>query len=233
MRNLNTLTIYVEGGNRNSRASRLACQGAFKKLLERAGLPPGNFRIEACGGRQQAYEDFCFALKNGENVLLLVDSEDPVATDAGSGRPVAAWQHLTERATDTLVRPVTATDAQAQLMVPTMEAWLLADQAQLGAYYRGMHGRGAFNEAALPGRADVEQLRKADINRVLENATRSNKTKGIYHKGNHSFEILQTLHPQEIAQRSYHFRRLLCHLGKVLKATIAWLNCTDFEKHTD
>jgi hypothetical protein len=225
----NTLTIYVEGGNRSSRAALIACQAAFKKLLERAGLPPRSFSVEACASRRQAYEDFRYALESGENALLLVDSEELVATDRQTGRPKAAWQHLTDRAEDTLAQPAQATAEQAHLMVPTMEAWLLADKEKLAAYYRGTYNRDAFNEKALPGRDDVEQISKADINRALENATRPNKSKGEYSKGDHSFAILETLDPQEIAKHSYHFRRLLCHLRAVLRASIAWLDCAEFD----
>ncbi len=229
MKKHNTLTIYVEGGNRSSRAALITCQAAFKKLFERAGLPPRSFSVEACASRRQAYEDFCYALASGENALLLVDSEDLVAADQQTGRPLAAWQHLAARTTDTLAQPAQATATQAHLMVPTMEGWLLADKERLAAYYRGPYNRDAFNEKALPGQRDVEQLSKADINRALENATRPNKTKGLYHKGNHSFEILEMLSPQVIAQHSYHFRRLLCHLRNVLRATISWLDCAEFE----
>lgn len=230
MKKHNTLTIYVEGGNRGSRAALIACQAAFKKLLERAGLPPRSFSVEACASRRQAYEDFRYALDSGENALLLVDSEDLVALDNQTGQPVAAWQHLAGRANDTLAQPAQATAAQAHLMVPTMEAWLLADKERLSIYYRGTYSREAFNDKALPGRENVEQLSKAEINRALENATRPNKAKGLYHKGDHSFAILETLDPQEIAKHSYHFRRLLCHLRGVLRATITWLNCAEFEE---
>ena len=228
MRKHNTLTIFVEGGNRSSRASLIACQAAFKKLLERAGLPPRGFRVEACAGRRQAYDDFCFALASGENALLLVDSEDPVALSRATDQPLPAWQHLASRPDDALPPPAQATAEQAQLMVPTMEAWLLASRPQLAAYYRGRHDREAFNESALPARPNVEQLTKSEINQALENATRPNKTKGLYHKGHHSFEILETLDPQAVARSSYHFRRLLCHLRAVLQATIAWLDCAEF-----
>lgn len=228
MKKHNTLTLYVEGGNRDSRAALIECQRAFKLFLERAGLPSRSFSVEACASRRQAYEDFRFALESGENALLLVDSEDLVDQDRQTGKPVAAWQHLAGRQVDTLTRPEQATADQAHLMVPTMEAWLIADRQQLAGYYKGKFNREAFNETAIPNRDDVEQLSKADVNRALENATRSNKTKGIYHKGNHSFEILETLRPQEVAKHSYHLRRLLCHLRTILMATINWLDCSEF-----
>ena len=230
MKKHNTLTIYVEGGNRSSRAALITCQRAFKIFLESAGLPPRGFSVEACASRNQAYDDFCFALANGENALLLVDSEELVPTNPHTNIPLPAWQHLTGRPGDKLVRPPDASDDQAHLMVPTMESWFLANSAKLAAYYRGPYGRGAFNEGALPKRSNVEEVSKAEIETGLANATRPNQTKGSYHKGHHSFEILETLDPKTVAVASYHFRRLLCHLKQVLQAaaTMGWLDCAEF-----
>lgn len=232
MKQKRTLTIYVEGGGDN-RALLRECQRAFSLFLERAGLPPRSFTVEACGNSQAAYENFCMALDNGENALLLVDSEDLVTKDFNTGKPVPAWQHLAGRRDDKLARPEGASEDQAHLMVPTMEGWMLADRTRLAAYYRGKFNQGEFKDTALPGRTDVEQLTKEDINRALGNATRPNKSKGLYHKGNHSFEILEMLDPEEVARHSYHFRRLLCHLRQVLQATIAWLDCREFAAATN
>lgn len=233
MRKHNTLTIYVEGGNRSSKLAMMECQRAFKSFLDRAGLPPRSFCVEACASRNAAFDDFCFALKSGENALLLVDSEELVPNDPRTLLPVPAWQHLTARADDKLQRPAAATDEQAHLMVPTMEAWFVADKETLAAYYIGKFNREMFRENALPKRANVEEITKKEIEDALENATRANESKGIYHKGNHSFEILQVLKPRRVAQASYHFRRLLCHLKAVLQATaMGWLDCKEFEPAT-
>ena len=230
MKKHNTLTIYVEGGNRDSRAALIGCQRAFKIFLERAGLPPRRFSVEACASRKQAYDDFCFALASGENALLLVDSEELVPANPQTNRPLPVWQHLTARVGDNWARPPGATDDQAHLMVPTMEAWLVADQHNLAAYYRGPYKREAFNEGALPGRTNVEAVSKKELETALANATRPNQSKGQYHKGRHSFEILETLDPKTVAPASYHFRWLLCHLKQVLQAaaSMGWLDCAEF-----
>lgn len=229
MKTKNTLTIYVEGGNRASRAALLECQQAFKAFLERAGVPARGFTIAACGDRRTAFEDFKFAVEQGENALLLVDSETGVATDPRTGRPVAPWQHLAGPSGDGWTPPAAATSAQAHLMVPTMEAWLMADKANLVAYYTGKFGREACNEGALPRRENVEQISKEALYEGLQNATRANRSKGPYHKGNHSFEMLKTLNPQVVAHGSYHFRRLLCQLKAALQAvSMAWLDCAEF-----
>lgn len=229
MRTKNTLTIYVEGGNRNSRAALLECQQAFKALLEQAGVPARGFTVTACGDRRTAFEDFKFAVEQGENALLLVDSEAGLATDPRTGQPVNPWQHLAARSGDHWTPPAEATADQAHLMVPTMEAWLMADKKSLAEYYTGKFSREAFNEGALLQRVDVEQISKDALYEALQNATRPNRSKGLYHKGNHSFEILRTLNPQAVARGSYHFRRLLCHLKAALQAaSIAWLDCAEF-----
>lgn len=74
----------------------------------------------------------------------------------------------------------------------------------------------------------MEELSKAEINTALENATRLNKTKRAYHKGNHSFELLGILDPRQVAASSYHARRLFCRLSDLLKAAIEWLDCEKF-----
>ncbi len=229
MRKKAVLTIYVEGGGDN-RALPLECQQAFRRFFERAGLPKGSFMVYASGSRKAAYEDYCFARENGENALLLVDAEDPIKLDRSTERPVAPWQHLAERAGDQWARPSGASPDEVQLMAPVMEAWFMADVVALAAYYAGKFGREAFNATALPKRANVDQLTKDEIESALANATRQNKSKGLYHKGRHSFDILASLDPVAVARGSYHARRLLCHLKEVLKAaaSMMWLDCTEF-----
>ena len=229
MRKRAVLTIYVEGGGDN-RALPLECQQAFRRFFERAGLPKGSFAVYASGSRRAAYEDYCFARDNGENALLLVDAEDPIRLDRGTGRPISPWQHLAGRAHDQWARPQGASPDEAQLMAPVMEAWFVADAGALAAYYTGKFVREAFNAAALPKRPNVDQLTKGEIESALANATRPNKSKGLYHKGRHSFDILASLDPAAVARGSYHARRLLCHLKEALKAaaTMTWLDCAEF-----
>lgn len=229
MRKQPVLTIYVEGGG-DSRALLLECQQAFRRFFERAGLPKGSFAVYASGSRHAAYEDYCFARANDENALLLVDSEDPVRVDHSTEQPISPWQHLAERAADQWARPASANINEVQLMAPIMEAWFIADAATLAAYYVGKFRREAFNTAALPKRPNVDQLTKAEIESALSNATRPNKNKGLYHKGQHSFDILASIDPVAVAANSYHARRLLCYLKAALRAaaTMSWLDCADF-----
>src|SRR5580658_3722390 len=87
------MRLYVEGGG-DTKLLRTACREGFSIFLGRAGLRGHMPRIVACGGRRQADDDYCTALKQGAHAaMLLVDSEDPVATNA-------PWVHLSQRAGD-------------------------------------------------------------------------------------------------------------------------------------
>jgi hypothetical protein len=227
VRKKTTLTIYVEGGGDN-RALPLECQRAFRLFFERAGLPKGSFTVYASGSRKAAYEDYCYARQNGENALLLVDSEEAVPLYRGTEVPISPWQHLAKRAGDQWSQPDGASPNEVHLMVPVMEAWFMADSTALATYYEGKFRRESFNASALPKRPNVDQLTKTEIATALANATRQNASKGLYHKGRHSFELLASLDPVAVARSSYHARRLLCHLKNVLQAAMTWLDCTEF-----
>ena len=156
-------------------------------------------RIFASGGRQQAYDDFRHALggsRDDDRVVLLVDSEGPVAMDA------EPWQHLKNR--DGWDKPDGADDGHVHLMVQCMEAWFLADRAALAGYF----GNG-FSDNSLPRRAEVEEVSKQDIERGLNAATRNSRPKGAYQKGRDSFAILAGLDPGKVANASPHAKRFL------------------------
>ena len=140
--------------------------------------------------------------------MLLVDSEDPVAdADRSDANPAGAWRHLGRR--DGWTRPSGSKDDQAQLMVTTMETWLLADRRTLIVYFPAMSAN------ALPPNADLESRRKQDVTDALRNATQSS-SKGHYHKGNHSFDLLGRVQPEELKSRLPHFRRFVETLQKRL-----------------
>ena len=190
--------LYVEGGG-DTKPSRTACRQAFREFLLKAELAGRMPRIFASGSRQQAYGDFRHALgasRADDSVVLLVDSEVPVATDAGP------WRHLKDR--DGWDKPAGATDDHVHLMVQCMEAWFLADRPALAEYF----GDG-FSENSLPRRADVEEISKQDLERGLNAATRSSRPKGAYRKGRDSFAILADLDPDKVADASPHAKRFL------------------------
>ena len=157
-------------------------------------------RIVASGGRQSTYDDFCTAFRkaeDGEFIVLLVDSEDPVREQN------APWAHLRQR--DGWDQPLGASDDTAHLMVQCMEAWFVADRTVLKDYF-GQH----FKPNALPKRQDVENILKKDLYAALKKATKSKDiTKGEYGKGGHSFGILEALDPAKVRAASPYADRLI------------------------
>ena len=190
--------VYVEGGG-DTNPLKTRCRQAFRVFFSRAGLEGRLPRVFACGGRQQAYRDFCHAFDaadDGDFIVLLVDSEGPVAEDFGP------WVHLKGR--DNWDQPRDTTDENAHLMVQCMEAWFLADQDGLAAFFDQ-----GFNRNALPGNPSIEEIAKADVLRGLKNATRQCRPKGEYGKGRHSFELLSRIEPANVFAVSPHAKRLV------------------------
>ena len=203
-----SVTVHVEGGGDRAQL-KAQCRKGFRELLTNAGFGGRLPRIVACGSRKDAFRSFKIALrkrigrKDDDYPILLVDSEDPVADanrfDADSS---GAWRHLHQRDDDRWTRPPGAEDDQAQLMVTTMETWLLADRQTLIAYFPAM------SASALPPDTDLEGRRKKEVADALRNATQPS-SKGPYHKGNHSFDLLGGVEPEKLKGRLPHFRRFV------------------------
>ena len=189
--------VYVEGGG-DGKDLRTRCRKGFSSFFAEANFAGRMPQIIACGGRKSAFDKFRAAFgsrKAGEFIVLLVDSEDPVAENSGP------WQHLARR--DGWDRPGEATDEHAHLMVQCMEAWFLADKEGLGAYFGH-----EFNRNALPRRQEIEEITKADVLDGLKKATRQCR-KGEYGKGRHSFEILEQTDAAKVLNVSPSARRLV------------------------
>ena len=153
-------------------------------------------RVVASGSRHQAYDQFKTAhVQQNEVAMLLVDAEGPIAS-------ADSWQHLQSR--DGWSRPHNASNDQCHLMVQVMESWFLADREALASFYQQR-----FRPQALPGNPrQVEQISKKDVDDGLERATRAT-TKGLYHKGRHSFEILASLDPAKVTAASPYAKRFV------------------------
>jgi hypothetical protein len=196
----------VEGGGYHNDALTSQCQRAFKELLEKAGFKDHMPRIVACGGRRNAYEQFCTAVASGEGAILLVDSEAPVTT----GNP---WQHVAQRQGDEWDQPAGATEDHLHLMVQCMESWILADRRALREYF----GQG-FQESALPAAGRIpEDVGKLDLYNCLKQATRKTKTKGAYDKGKHSFKLLAIVDPGLVRKAGKWSERFFATLDRSMK----------------
>lgn len=199
--------LFVEGGGNHNHALKTECRRAFKMLLEKAGFKGRLPQAIPCGGRRNAYEQFCTAIGAGESsAILLVDSEVPVTTKD-------PWVHVAQRAGDEWERPPGATADHLHLMVESMEAWFLADRRALREYF----GQG-FRENALPAATrGPEDVRKQDLYSRLEQATRETKTKGAYDKGGHSFKLLAMLDPNLVRKTCPWAERFFATLDRRTK----------------
>lgn len=202
--------IYVEGGG-DASLMKTECRQGFSKFFKAAGLKGKMPRIVACGGRHDAYNSFCTAIKQGECAFLLVDSE--AAVDAthqqGSSDLWKPWSHLQQR--DNWKKPANAEDTHCHLMVQCMEAWFIADGETLDKFF----GQG-FQLNKLPTVANsIESLCKDQLYKALADATR-NCRKGRYGKGSHSFKLLASVHPKNVTDASPWAKRLIETLDKVM-----------------
>jgi hypothetical protein len=200
--------LFVEGGG-DSDSLKTECRRGFRHLLDRAGLKGRMPRVVPCGGRKNAFEQFCTELEGGgtDGAFLLVDAEDPVTR-------ASPWEHVAQRHGDEAwFRPDGATEDHLHLMVQCMEAWFVADRRALRDFY----GQG-FQEGALPATTSkTEEVGKRILCDKLEQATRNTKTKGIYSKGQHSFKLLAMLDPSVVRKASPWADRFFATLDRLLK----------------
>jgi hypothetical protein len=209
----NDVYVYVEGGGSgaNSGALQAELRQAFAEFLSKTDLGTTRRpRIVACGGREQAFDSFCTAIRQGQNALLLVDSENSVSDNhqpspsgKGSWSP---WLHLKGQAG--WVAPPSASDEDCHLMVECMENWFLADWLCVQRFF-GQN----FNVAALPLGA-LEAVSKPTVYAALQTATQRCKTKASYGKGAHSFKLLQSIDPAKVEAASPWAKRFLDELRK-------------------
>lgn len=186
-----SVKVYVEGGGDNKDSIK-RCKEGFARYCER--IAPANRRpvIVACGGRQQAFDRFCTAIRiaeGGDICVLLVDAEASVTAALPA-------QHLHERDGwdfPGLIRH------KVFLMVQAMEAWFLADRQLLDAFYNG-----GFLSNSLPGNPNIEAIRKEDLEPRLKHASRPTKTKGEYQKVKHGFALLALIDPEKVEKASTH-----------------------------
>jgi hypothetical protein len=196
--------LYVEGGG-DSKALKIECREAFRRLLDKAGLAGRLPRIVASGGRAQALDDFANAFQRraqDEQCFLLIDSEVPVARDS-------PWEFLETQGPPGWVRPRGVADEHCHLMVQCMEAWFLADKSALEAFF----GAG-FSADRLPANLNVEAVSKLDVFSGLDRATRECRRR--YDKGENSFKVLARIDVRRLEVAASWAKRFIDTLRRLL-----------------
>ena len=212
--------LYVEGGrdSKDQKDPNIECRRGFRKFITNAGIaaPTDILRIVPCGGRGSAYKVFCKAIEEGEDAMLLVDSEDPVSPQQQTDKNLSKWRpwdHL-KCSRDRWNRPNGSNDTDCHLMVQMMESWFPADPDSLKVFF----GAG-FNSNALPAKtAAIETIRKSRVFTLLKKASQGSR-KGAYKKSAHSFELLSRICPAKITKRSPWARRFVDELKRKAEAS--------------
>lgn len=197
------MKIYVEGGG-DAASLKAVCRQGFSCFFENAGFKGKMPKVVACGNRNNAFDSFCTAIRQGERAFLLVDSEDAIQAVHQAGDPDQwkPWAHLQER--DGWTKQANANDADCHLMVQCMEAWFIADRQTIKEFF----GRD-FRENQLPAAARaIETVPKQQLYDALVKATKDCQ-KGRYGKGSHSFKLLALINPEIVANASPWARRLI------------------------
>ncbi len=164
-----------------------------------------------CGSRRDAYEDFKTALESQPEAfnVLLIDAESPVFST------VRPWEHLRSRTEDHpwILDAVNFDDEQCQLMVQTMEAWLIADIDALREFYGDGFKEDGI-ERLMSQYQNVEKISKETLYIQLKTATRHSKN-GKYEKRTkrtHAPKLLALLNVARVREASPYCDRFFTTL---------------------
>ena len=217
------IAIHLEGGGNTSETLAPFRQGmsAFlKPVVDEVRKRKIRWRVIPCGGRKEAFDSFCDALKNepGAFHVLLVDAEEPITK--------SPWEHLKARVGDQWDKPAKATDEHCHLMIVTMETWFLADPVAVREFFKLKKG---FDASALPAVPPIptppklptvlETMSKSSVNAVLKRATR-NTVDEQYEKIRHGAKLLAMVDPDLVRQQCPACDRLFKTLATAMETTI-------------
>jgi Domain of unknown function (DUF4276) len=181
-------TVYLEGGG-DTASQQKAYRIGFAKMIDNKAS------VIACGGNVRTHEKFIeHEPSRGETVLLLVDSELPVAeADTALG-------HL--RRTTEWTWPSWVREEHVHLMATTIETWISCDPEALAKYFGP-----AFNVSKLVATVPIESADKATVLAKLIAATEGGKNGGYAKSPKHSADLLELLEPHKIAEKAPRFGR--------------------------
>jgi hypothetical protein len=192
--------IFIEGGAPGQPGSadfNANCREAFGRFFEAAGVPPGRFRVQMCGGRSATAKEYSHF--STANDLLLLDSEEPLQVND-------PWKHLADRQGDKIVRPVGRKPHHCHLMVTCIECWFLADQKLLDSRFGRI--RAEARNVELVSRQEAKT-------RLDEGRRKASGGKLGYLKGKDQVPSLKTLNPVEVQRKSAQARRLIEELKRI------------------
>ena len=183
------LRIYFEGDP--------ALRPGFRQFLNELYLAAAAVSVKTSliATRGTPVDRFNVALRQTPGALniLLLDSEGPVDGEEAQRR---------------LAGIPAGARGQVFWMVQVMESWFLADADALARFY----GQG-LSHGPLKQWADIESIGKADVLRILHDATH-----GKYHKTAHAPRLLATIGTERVREKSAHCRRLFHQVPSLLEA---------------
>jgi hypothetical protein len=184
------IEVVMEGDDRGGLIGRRNRQAAEDLLRRAAGRRDISVALQ--GGRSKAAKEYAGRLASGSTVLLLVDAESAVSSEADP------WAHLAEmRDGNAITRPNGAPDAGAHLMVIMMETWVLAGidwPANVRIDQRFRHPA-----------SNVEGLKKQTVERDSDAAMPERQKQTALSR-------LADIDPERLARKAPHARRLFDHL---------------------